>query len=165
MGEMIEVARSSVQTCLRVAQKLRAEFPQKTAKKWAGQEPTTLGEHIKKRRLDSGLFQRDLASRLKVTVETIVNWERDHQTPPIRMWPKIIAFLGYDPHPEPRSLSERIEAQRRRLGWTYPKTAGTLGVSVGTVIRWIKGTNKRNFRQDKLDQFLAVQAPGRTPSK
>ena len=102
---------------------------------------------------------------MNVTSTTIIHWERDRQTPPISMWPKIIELLGYDPHQEPKSLSERVEAQRRRMGWTYPKTARALGVSVGTVIRWIKGTNKRNFRQDKLDQFLALRVSGSAASK
>ncbi len=41
----------------------------------------TLGERIKKWRLEQGLFQRDLAKIIGVSEITIVNWERGGTRP------------------------------------------------------------------------------------
>jgi len=43
----------------------------------------TLGERIKKWRLEQGLFQKDLAEMIGVDEMTIVNWEKG-KTKPIR---------------------------------------------------------------------------------
>lgn len=44
----------------------------------------TLGQRIRKARLEKGLYQVDLAKRLKVSEMTIVNWEND-RTRPVKM--------------------------------------------------------------------------------
>lgn len=43
--------------------------------------------------------------------------------PTIRYMPAIIAFLGHDPYPEPRTFPERLLAVRRRLGLTRRQMA------------------------------------------
>jgi DNA-binding XRE family transcriptional regulator len=45
----------------------------------------TLGERIKKWRLEEGLFQRDLARLIGVDEMTIVNWEKG-KTKPIKQY-------------------------------------------------------------------------------
>lgn len=78
------------------------------------EEPKTLGEHLKKRRLDLKLRQKDVAGELGVSKQTYENWEGGIHGPEFRHFPGVIRFLGYDPIPEPVSLSERIRATRRR---------------------------------------------------
>jgi DNA-binding XRE family transcriptional regulator len=78
--------------------------------------PTTSGKHLKKRRLTLGRFQKDIAKELGSNHWTYSGWETDRVTPPMCFWPKIIAFLGYDPRPEPKTLGERIKAKYRELG-------------------------------------------------
>jgi DNA-binding transcriptional regulator YiaG len=41
----------------------------------------TLGERIKKWRLEKGVFQKDLAKRVGVSEMTIVNWEKGRTKP------------------------------------------------------------------------------------
>lgn len=41
----------------------------------------TLGERIKKARLEKGLFQKDLAKKLNVTESTVANWEKERVIP------------------------------------------------------------------------------------
>ena len=36
----------------------------------------TLGDHLRKRRMDLGLRQQDVAERLGVCTDTVVNWEQ-----------------------------------------------------------------------------------------
>ncbi|MBI2401928.1 MAG: helix-turn-helix transcriptional regulator [Gemmatimonadetes bacterium] len=57
----------------------------------------TVGDDIRKRRLDSGLLQREVAGILGVTVDTVRNWEVGRNRPSQRQWPRIIEFLGYVP--------------------------------------------------------------------
>jgi transcriptional regulator with XRE-family HTH domain len=57
----------------------------------------TLGDHLRKVRLDRGLSQPDVAKILEVTADTITGWELDHHEPPAKFASRIISFLGYNP--------------------------------------------------------------------
>jgi transcriptional regulator with XRE-family HTH domain len=54
----------------------------------------TIGDHLKKRRLDLGLSRRQVAGRLGVDQASVGNWENGRATPQARYLPKITAFLG-----------------------------------------------------------------------
>ena len=75
-------------------------------------EPKTLGQHLKKRRMELGLRQRDEQARFSLDKETYANWEKGRCYPAMRNWPAIIAFLQFDPHGEPRSIGEALKAYR-----------------------------------------------------
>ena len=89
----------------------------------------TLGDHIRARRIDLGLLQRQVAEQIEVCNATITNWERNESTPVIRNMPAIIRFLGYDPLLPAESLPERPRSARRKLGLTQRKMADRLGVA------------------------------------
>jgi DNA-binding XRE family transcriptional regulator len=112
-------------------------------------EPKTLGQHLKKRRVELGLLQRDLRKRFQLEKETYANWEKDRCYPAMKHWPNIIAFLGYDPYPEPTTLGERLTAYRRKHGVSRKALAITLGADEGTLLRWEGGermpTTKAHF--------------------
>src|SRR4030095_6342099 len=75
-----------------------------------------LGDHIRLRRLDLVLLQREAAVPIGVSEASIYNWERNRASPQVHQLPGVIRFLGYDPHPAPRSFSERLTAIREGLG-------------------------------------------------
>jgi DNA-binding XRE family transcriptional regulator len=102
-------------------------------------DPQTLGEHLKKRRRELGLYQKDVALRLKVNEWTYCTWETDKTEPVISMFPRIIDFLGYYPHPAPQSLGERFVAIRKNLGLSRARLAETIGIDEGTVLRIERG--------------------------
>ena len=54
-----------------------------------------MGDHLRKRRLDLGLLQREVAEQIGVDAMTICNWEKQRTVPEIRCMPRIIEFLGY----------------------------------------------------------------------
>jgi transcriptional regulator with XRE-family HTH domain len=56
-------------------------------------ELKTLGDHIRKRRLDLGLLQREVAERVGVDETTILNWEKGRTEPAKRMRSRILIFL------------------------------------------------------------------------
>ena len=121
-------------------------------------ELKTIGDHLRKRRLDLGLLQREVSERLDIDETTICNWEINCNLPQIRFIPQIIAFLGYDPHDEnpPKDLAQRIILTRRRLGMTQKELAQHLGIDVGTLGRWERGIRQPTKRlAQALNSFLA----------
>ena len=54
---------------------------------------TTIGDHLRKRRLDLGLFQEQVAQQIGVDEATIHNWEVTATEPSLRHLPRIIGFL------------------------------------------------------------------------
>ncbi|HEX4962475.1 MAG TPA: helix-turn-helix transcriptional regulator [Thermoanaerobaculia bacterium] len=109
------------------------------------EEPQTLGEHLKKRRLDLGLRQKDAAREVGANFKTYENWERGRYEPEVRFLPAVIAFLGYDPAPVGPALplGERIRAARRRQGLTQEELAYRLGIDPSTVAAWETGTVRK----------------------
>jgi DNA-binding transcriptional regulator YiaG len=88
------------------------------------------------------LLQKAVASRLQVNAWTYLGWEHDRRQPPLRFWPRIIGFLGYDPSPEPQTLGERIWAERRKLGLSQAEAARLLGLEEGTLRRYERGKDQ-----------------------
>jgi len=72
----------------------------------------TLGDHIRKRRLDLKLTQKQAAKIIETNETSLMTWERNKRTPSISFMPKIIEFLGYMPsnyNKEPNdTIRERI---------------------------------------------------------
>lgn len=102
--------------------------------------PISLGGHLKKRRLELKLTQKDTGKRLGVTSFTITNWEHGLRKPAIQHFPAIGQFLGYDPEPPtPGTLAERLAAKRREFGWTQRVAAQKLGVDPSTWSAWEQG--------------------------
>lgn len=112
-----------------------------------------------KRRKELGLWQREVAERFSIGHETYITWEKHGREPEIWQWPKIINFLGYDPHPKPVTdgVSDEIERARRRLGWSLSQAGKFLGVDPGTLTRWRTGVSVPDFLGDRLDRFLELR--------
>jgi len=55
-------------------------------------EPKSLGEHMKKRRMDLGLTQREVARRIGANPWTVANWEKGKTNPASRFLPEIDGF-------------------------------------------------------------------------
>ncbi len=97
----------------------------------------TFGDHIKKKRLDLNLFQKDVAKLLGVKEESIYNWENNRSNPKIYLLPKIIEFLGYVPFElSNKSLGEKIMAYRKERGLSQRKLAELLSVDKTTIRDW-----------------------------
>jgi len=120
----------------------------------------TLGDHLRKRRLDLGLLQREVADKLGCNEATVTNWELKRTSPQLRFVPRIIAFLGYVPQEHaPRTLGERIVATRRLLGLTQKELARRLGVDPSTLGRWERDGGKPPRKLlERLNAFLTSLA-------
>ena len=104
-----------------------------------------MGDHLKKRRMDLELRQKDVAGQLGVCKGTLENWEQGKYEPEFRFLPAIIHFLGYDPRTEPQSLGERIRATRHEQGISQQELARQLGLDPSTVTAWERGEVCRPF--------------------
>lgn len=92
--------------------------------------------------MDLGLFQATTGQRIGVRCSTVWNWENSWSVPELRHLPKIIAFLGYDPRPEPEDLAERLVWYRQGRGWSQKRFAEVLGIDPATLARWERGERK-----------------------
>ena len=61
--------------------------------------PKTLGEHLRKKRIDLSLSMTQLSQFLNLGVSdaTIEKWEKDISLPSEPYWKRIVEFLGFDP--------------------------------------------------------------------
>lgn len=97
---------------------------------------SSLGDHIRARRLDLKLLQKQIAHQIGVHEQTITGWERNATSPEIHYIPAIIQFLGYDPLPPANTLPERLATARRVFGLSQRKMAEKMGVDPTTLRGW-----------------------------
>src|SRR5436190_11430275 len=89
-------------------------------------QPETLGQHLRKKRFDSGLRQAEVAQRLDISNRTLSCWECDRIYPTWEYWPCIIAYLGYDPFTEPSPGSRKCN-ETRGVAFSSLANPSTLG--------------------------------------
>lgn len=100
------------------------------------ENPKTLGEHLRKRRLDLYQTQEQVAMRFGVSVTTYIYWEANHVVPKVDKWPKIVQFLGYDPSPPPTTFGDAVTTLRYSLGLDRHRFARRLGTNAKSVMHW-----------------------------
>src|ERR1017187_2763189 len=114
-------------------------------------EPTTLGQHLKKKRFTAGLRQKQIAVKLGVSARTLSLWECDRIVPAWSFQPRLIAYLGYDPFTDltpgrpkgnepssvaffsqdaPESIGQKIRQLRLKSRKSRKQFASELGVSI-----------------------------------
>lgn len=59
--------------------------------------PVSIGDHIRRRRIELGLFQAEVGRIFKVSKDCITFWENNRSSPLMIFYPRIIEFLGYIP--------------------------------------------------------------------
>jgi transcriptional regulator with XRE-family HTH domain len=120
-------------------------------------EPTTLGQHLKKKRFMAGMRQKQIAAKLGVSARTLSLWECDRIVPAWAFQPRLIAYLGYDPFTEtgrpnaegnetqgvaflsqdtPESIGQKIRQFRLKSRKSRKQFASELGVSIKTLWGW-----------------------------
>jgi len=102
-------------------------------------ELKTIGDHIRRRRLEQKLLQREAAGLIGVSEGSIFAWEANTAAPELRYMPAIIGFIGYNPIPEPTTPSERLVWQRTSQGLSQKEAARTMGIDPSTLARYERG--------------------------
>ena len=67
----------------------------------ASRQPSTIGQHLRKRRFDLGMRQSEVARHLGVSNRTLSLWECDHVYPTWAKQPTVASYLGFDPFTDP----------------------------------------------------------------
>ena len=99
----------------------------------------TIGDHLRKWRLDLGLLHRQVAERIGADASTLTNWELNRTSPALRFLPGIVQFLGYTPWTRDGSTGNQLLAYRRERGCPSQPLAHLVGVDPGTHSRWERG--------------------------
>jgi transcriptional regulator with XRE-family HTH domain len=116
----------------------------------------TFGDHLRKRRLDLSLQQKDVSRILGVTKNSIWNWENNLASPSLYHILKIIEFLGYVPYKtSPQTLGEKKGNARLLFGLTLKELARRLCIDSGTLSNWEKGKGEPSKKHlKKLSDFF-----------
>lgn len=113
-------------------------------------ELDTLGDYIRGRRIDFGLFQSRVAKLIGVHPLTITNWERNESQPTVRYIPAIIRFLACNPLETGNSFSKRLLAARRAQGLTQRQMADRLSVAPSTLRDWESGLSRPSRKKQEV---------------
>jgi len=116
----------------------------------------TIGNHLRKRRLDLKLSQEKVANILGVSLRAIYAWEKGEKNPWITRMPKVVEFLGYNPRIQSTvTLGAEIKAYRllhglslRELG----KLSGIGATTIGRLERNMGGADKETL--EKLNRII-----------
>ena len=103
-----------------------------------------LGDHIRARRIDLGLLQKEAGRRIGVHGVTITNWELGNSEPGDRFIPALVGFLGYHPLPAAKSPGEQVRRARLSLGLSIRNLADLAGVDEASV-SYIERDNPRIY--------------------
>ena len=137
-------------------------------------QPQTIGEHLRKKRLDLGLRQSQVAQKLRVSHRTLSLWECDRVYPTWDYHQRIIDYLDYDPFPDlghkdpysnetgvvaslsPSALCQSLRMRRLELKLTREQCAKMLHVCPKTLRSWETGSREpcRKHRH-AITQFLS----------
>lgn len=119
------------------------------------QDPITLGDHLRRRRLRLGLYQKDVAAQIGVTTSTIWNWEHGW-TINLKYIPRVIQFLGYNPIPCPDDIIERLSWYKQVSGLTLEELGAEMGRDPEQLADWLSGRHTPcRQNQEKIGLFLS----------
>ncbi|MGA7159787.1 MAG: helix-turn-helix transcriptional regulator [Bacteroidota bacterium] len=142
---------------------LSAKIPQKVQ---YTEPPKTIGDHIKKRRLQLGWGAMQLAALLKVSKDTVYNWEKNRGEPMVHLIPRITQFLGYTPPLfAEQTAGQKIVAYRHVRGMSQRALAIELKVDPGTLGRWERDESLPTGKlKTRLEPFFKeiISGDGRT---
>lgn len=121
-------------------------------------ELKTIGDHIRKRRIDSGLLQRDVAEIIGTSKQTVSYWELGITEPEIRHIPKIIEFLSYVPFEccsdDPM---QRLKHFKLVKGLSYERLGNLMGRDPEQLTDWLSGRIKPCKRNiECFENFLKL---------
>jgi DNA-binding XRE family transcriptional regulator len=118
--------------------------------------PKSIGEHIRKRRMDLRLMQKNVADMIGVSECTIYIWEKGKSQPETKYMPEIIDFLGYVPFECPEDILGRLAYFKRIKGLTFPGLGESMGRDHEQLWDWLS-FHKRPCRRnlERINRFLA----------
>jgi transcriptional regulator with XRE-family HTH domain len=111
---------------------------------------------IRKRRLDLGLRQIDVATIVGCDEMSVVNWEKGHTSTRINHMAALVKFLGFNPLQIGDTLAQRLVNHRKALGIPQKEFARQIGVDPSTLARWERGEREPGGRFRKMVEVALV---------
>jgi transcriptional regulator with XRE-family HTH domain len=124
-------------------------------------ELNTLGDHLRKVRLDRGLSQPYVAVVLKVSTDMVTCWELNRNQPTAKFAKAIIAFLGYFPFEvEDSSIGKQLYYARLITGKTQRQIARLIGCDASN-LRRIELNQRNPFgkTREKIEAYVKATPP------
>lgn len=99
------------------------------------ENPKTIGEHLRRVRIDKNLLQREVADIIEVDTATIENWEKGKAKPQPKFHLQIIDFLGYAPESlgDNTKLNNPLFLYRMKNDLTQKQLAKMLEIDKSTI--------------------------------
>jgi site-specific DNA recombinase len=118
--------------------------------------PKTIGERIRRTRLDRGLTQLQVAKIIGVDEFTVINWELGKTEPQLQCIPKIIEFLGYVPFDCPEDPLGQLKHYKMIYGLNYEELGKVTGKHPEQLMDWLSGRRKPCKRNlEGINAFLS----------
>jgi transcriptional regulator with XRE-family HTH domain len=145
---------------------LRLRAPKPLGKNYPT-ELRSIGDRMRKRRLDLGMTQKETARCIGVSLKTLEGWERGRTRPGLQAVPRVHEFLEFKPEPPAfeATLGERLQAARRSRGLSRERLAQELRVDPSTIRNWELGRSTPRVRHRARILELAGTDPGPEPAQ
>jgi len=117
-------------------------------------KPISIGDHIRKKRMDLKLLQKDVAQILNVSEDCVTYWENNRNKPQIKYYPQIIKFLDYSPFEiDLSTFKGKLRAYRFLNGLSQKRCANIMNIDPKTLIKLESGNGNLN-QIIKIKKFL-----------
>lgn len=114
----------------------------------------TLGDHIRKARIERGQYQTDLAKLFRVTTDTVTNWELNRNKIGRIYCPIIKKYLGYLPEEyELTELAHKLVSYRWEHDISINKLVKQIGIDYSCIVNAELG--KVNFQRRTMQKILS----------
>jgi len=145
-----------IKTAYKIETTLTIQPPEEFTK-----EPVTLGDHLRRRRLELGLYQKDVAVQIGVTTSTIWNWENGWSSITLSCMPKVIEFLGYNSIPWPDKLVDKLGWYKQVNSLTLEQLGAEMNRDPEQLADWLTGRhNPCRRNREEVELFFSGHVQG-----
>lgn len=127
-------------------------------------EIRTLGDHIRKKRIDLGLLQRDIARMLGVSKAVVWQWETNYTSVQTYLIPRVVEFLGYTPWGAPMNFGQWFQMVRRTLGLSRKRLGRYQHIDESTLWRLESGKSEPTRQTEERLRALLLSIAAGTPN-
>lgn len=122
------------------------------------ENPQTIGDHIRVKRIDLGLQIKELARQLRANEGSVASWEIGRRQPCIRNMPALLKFLGHDPRPQADGIGGQLRRKRTALGLSLRAAAKEMQIDPSTLARWESGSRQPTGKyMTNVYRFLGIE--------
>jgi len=124
-------------------------------KKARAVRPQSLGNTLRRVRLDRKISIKKLSEILGTSVSSVENWEHNRSKVSLKYKPGVFEFIGICPYDATLSFGARLKERREYFGLTTNLCAKILGVNPNSLSAWEREAARPNSRGlERIRHFL-----------